>query len=355
MLNIESILKNLITSLKFLLNIKPSPIKEISNLNSFLIVCPHFNLGQLISNGVLLKSLRKKYPNSKITIILNSEVSEKLKRMLSIKLMEFQKIDEIVETKDVLSILSKKYDFALVPSLIGFSALSHLILRFVKSENKIGISKIDQNENPFNFLFNIHAKVTLNDNHVSDAQAELSRLLGISFIDQKFTSRQINISESEKEQIKIEAGISENQKVILLNNVPEEIANKWGVENLVNLITSLVNSGNYFFYYIEDKIEPDVKNMLESDVDILNYVDKNNYSDLVKIFSICDLIITCESNLMHFAGLTNVPQISIFGMGNPFNWAPIGSNKKFIKKSDLINDVSGRDVFEISQELFKSK
>ena len=39
------------------------------------------------------------------------------------------------------------------------------------------------------------------------------------------------------------------------------------------------------------------------------------------------------------AGSTNTPQISIFGPTNPFNWAPIGENKYFVRKSELIDDV----------------
>jgi heptosyltransferase-2 len=49
---------------------------------------------------------------------------------------------------------------------------------------------------------------------------------------------------------------------------------------------------------------------------------------------------------MHVAGATDVPQVSIFGPTNPFQWAPIGEKKIFVKKSDFIDDVSVEDVFE---------
>ena len=50
---------------------------------------------------------------------------------------------------------------------------------------------------------------------------------------------------------------------------------------------------------------------------------------------------------MHVAGTTGTPQISIFGPTNPFNWAPIGPNKYFIRKSELIEDVAVEDVFHL--------
>ena len=50
---------------------------------------------------------------------------------------------------------------------------------------------------------------------------------------------------------------------------------------------------------------------------------------------------------MHVAGTTSIPQITIFGPTNPFNWAPIGENKYFIRKSELIDDVEVDDVLKL--------
>jgi heptosyltransferase-2 len=58
---------------------------------------------------------------------------------------------------------------------------------------------------------------------------------------------------------------------------------------------------------------------------------------------------------MHVAGATETPQISIFGPTNPFNWAPIGKNKLFIRKSELIDDVSVEDVYGLCEQLLSKK
>jgi heptosyltransferase-2 len=54
---------------------------------------------------------------------------------------------------------------------------------------------------------------------------------------------------------------------------------------------------------------------------------------------------------MHVAGTTNTPQISIFGPTNPLNWAPIGENKYYIRKSDLIDDVLLEDVYGLCKSI----
>jgi heptosyltransferase-2 len=58
---------------------------------------------------------------------------------------------------------------------------------------------------------------------------------------------------------------------------------------------------------------------------------------------------------MHVAGTTPTPQISIFGPTNPFNWAPIGEQKYFLRKSDLINDVTVDEVFSLCKNLLTDK
>ena len=65
------------------------------------------------------------------------------------------------------------------------------------------------------------------------------------------------------------------------------------------------------------------------------------------LISKSDLFISNDTGIMHVAGSTDTPQISIFGPTNPFNWAPIGNNKFFIRKSELIDDVSVQDVINL--------
>ena len=71
-------------------------------------------------------------------------------------------------------------------------------------------------------------------------------------------------------------------------------------------------------------------------------------STLDKIIMLKELFISNDTGIMHVSGTTDTPQISIFGPTNPFNWAPIGPNKYFIRKSELIEDVVVDDVYQLS-------
>ena len=67
------------------------------------------------------------------------------------------------------------------------------------------------------------------------------------------------------------------------------------------------------------------------------------------------LFISNDTGIMHVAGSTDTPQISIFGPTNPFNWAPIGNNKDFIRKSELIDDVTVQDVMGLCRQILPTQ
>ncbi|MDZ7763908.1 MAG: glycosyltransferase family 9 protein [Melioribacteraceae bacterium] len=77
--------------------------------------------------------------------------------------------------------------------------------------------------------------------------------------------------------------------------------------------------------------------------------------EVAALISQSDLFVTNDTGVMHVAGTTETPQISIFGPTNPFNWAPLGPNKYFLRKSDLIDDVTVSDVYELCEMILGDK
>ncbi|MEJ5262672.1 MAG: glycosyltransferase family 9 protein, partial [Ignavibacterium sp.] len=103
-----------------------------------------------------------------------------------------------------------------------------------------------------------------------------------------------------------------------------------------------------------------------ADDEELNYVIRNSeiklpvyknkeISQVAALISLADLFITNDTGTMHIAGSTKTPQISLFGPTNPYNWAPIGSEKFFIRKSDLIDDITVEDVYEVAKQIIQNR
>jgi len=78
-------------------------------------------------------------------------------------------------------------------------------------------------------------------------------------------------------------------------------------------------------------------------------------SEVAALIAQSSLFITNDTGIMHVAGTTPTPQISIFGPTNPFNWAPVGNQKYFLRHSDLINDVTVEEVFSLCRTLLSNE
>jgi len=120
---------------------------------------------------------------------------------------------------------------------------------------------------------------------------------------------------------------------------------------LMNKLNSAYSINFYLTGSKSDKDEIDyLVNELEFKVGL--FINKP-IPEVAALISKSDLFISNDTGIMHVSGTTETPQISIFGPTNPFNWAPIGPNKYFIRKSELIEDVAVDDVYQLSDKILK--
>ena len=262
--------------------------------------------------------------------------------------------DEILSVREFFKRKLCKYDFAISPAMKGFSFINHLIIKFIKAKRKIGFAKINNNFNSYNFAFTSTINFNWKDNpdiHFSEILVNLLIPLGLQIGNSSPKLNFYQISETKKEEIFRQYNIAENRKIIGINNNSEDIMNKWDIEKVIQLISLLNNSGKYFFFFIGESVDSKITSLLKNTQKSIPLISTKNYLDLINIFSVSNLFITCDSELMHLAGCTSVPQISIFGKRNPFNWAPLGKDKMFISKADGVNVIEAEEVFELSKKL----
>ena len=62
----------------------------------------------------------------------------------------------------------------------------------------------------------------------------------------------------------------------------------------------------------------------------IDLTGETNFSELVDLFNFCDLLIVCDSGPAHFATLTNIQSIVLFGPGSPRIWSPLGDNSTIV-------------------------
>ncbi len=104
------------------------------------------------------------------------------------------------------------------------------------------------------------------------------------------------------------------------------------------------------FYLINSGTQNSTVNFIKKNINFsIKLLTNRSIEEIAAVISKSDLFISNDSVIMQIAGSTATPQISIFGPTNPFNWAPIGANKYFIRKSELIDDIAVDDVYHLCE------
>ncbi len=322
-----------------------------------LIVRQHNQFGDMLATVPLFRAIKEKYPETEITLIVSPQ------NFYAITTNEF--IDEyfVFNKKKLFSrsyrlelrkLLNREYDIVVCPATVSLSSTSCILSRLANSSFRIGPKILNGKVNKFAFMFN--KRVTLDwkkypDAHVSDFGLDIVRPCGL-------TTKNFRASIPYSEEYEIMAdefvgylkGKENDHKIVGLHVGAGKPPNRWSAIKFVEVIKNLNESGKYKFYLTgtdSDKAELDYVTE-HSDVNLELFVNKP-VPALAALIDKSDLFITNDTGVMHVAGATTTPQISIFGPTNPFNWAPLGANKYFLRKTDLIEDITVSDVLNLAE------
>jgi ADP-heptose:LPS heptosyltransferase len=344
--------------LKKFLTLTETEIAPLSNPKNFLIVRQHNQLGDLLAGVSLFRAIKEKYPECKITLIVSpANYTGLVKNKFIDGLFIFDKRKLLLPTYlfKLYKTLRKEYDVAIVPVTVSISFTSNLLCRFSSSKIRIGPRSLDDKANDSAYLFDKLVDIDWRkypDSHVADRILDIVRPFGI---DTNNFRSEISFDESDIKSVdKFLAKMNINSKDILIgfHCGAGKKQNRWSLLKYVELINLLAHEYNAKMYLTGSN----------SDEEEISYVKKNvpyemglfinkSIPEVAAVVSKSTFFISNDTGIMHVAGTTNTPQISIFGPTNPLNWAPIGENKHYVRKSDLIDDVLLEDVYGLCKSI----
>lgn len=335
--------------LKKFLSLPESSPFEINNPKKILIIVQHLSLNETISFLPALNSIKNKFPLIEINVISNKSNyfvfsnNDKIKANFILKFYNYLNLRKY---------LIADYDLVVVPEINNFSILSALLARFSNSKVKIGIDSIDGKLNELRFLYNKRIRLIWRshpDIHICEKFFDINSKIGIK-------NEEINYSILYNEfDIKDVVNIinnkinkNRNEFLIGININAQKQINRWSLEKYSSLIKKINNDYPVKFYFAGNYIKnEDIRYITsKTNLEIFNFI-KRPIGITSALVAKSDLFITNDCEMMHIAGTTNTPQISLFGCSNPFNLSPFGKKKMFIRKSDLIDDISVDDVFSV--------
>lgn len=337
--------------------------KKEYNLGSpkkILVIRQHNQFGDMLATVPLFRAIKEKYSDCNLTVIAsiaNFRALENNPLVDNLLVFDKKKIFNKAYRKKLFSTLKANYDVAIVPATIAISSTSCILAGFSDAKIKIGPGSLNGKANSLRELFNYRIPLDWRrypDAHVSDFVQDIIRQFGI------FTRDFSSIVTYNEKDVNVAVDFinslnkSENDLLIGLHVGAAKPQNRWSLDKYIQLINKLDECYNAKFYLTGTK----------ADEEQLEYMRKNcktkigyyitPVAPLAAIIEKSSLFITNDTGVMHVAGTLPTPQISLFGQTNPFNWAPVGKNKYFIRKSELIDDISVDDVFELAQFILQS-
>lgn len=335
---------------------------ELETPENILIIRQHNQFGDMLASVSLFRAIKERYPESSITLIASPENFFAVTSndfIDNLFVFDKKKLFNIFYLIQLAKILKKEYDVVIVPATVAISKTSCILAALSNSKIKIGPLSLNEAQNKLAFLFNY--KIALNwkihpDSHVSDFILDIIRPFGIST--RNFKSH-IKISEediNEANEFIASMNLNDDEILIGFHVGAGKPQNRWPLDNFIELIKKLNEKYKIKVYFTGSKADKNEIRYLKRNLDIeAKYFIDKRISQLAALISKSNLFITNDTGVMHVAGATLTPQISIFGPTNPFNWAPLGENKYFIKKSELISDVSVDDVLKLCELILEQK
>jgi heptosyltransferase-2 len=359
----KSIVSDIVnTFFKRTLSVSENKSLDLGSPKKFLIVRQHNQLGDLLSSVSLFRAIKETYPGSHITLILspvNYQGLVKNRYIDSLFVFDKKKLINPEYYVAFKKLLKEEYDVAIVPVVVSISFTSNMLCRLANAKIRIGPESLDGNINESSFFFDRRVNLDWRkhpDSNVSERSLDIVRPFGINTENYKSEITFDNDDIKAADDFIRNLGLKKGELLIGLHVGAGKIQNRWSLEKFVSLINKLHESYNAKFFLTGSSADRnEFSYVMDRVKDKPGLFLNKKIPEVAALISKADLFISNDTGIMHVAGTTNTPQVSVFGPTNPFNWAPIGHNKLFVRKSELIDDVTVQDVYDLCVILLTEK
>jgi heptosyltransferase-2 len=329
---------------------------------NILVVRRHNQIGDMLCSLPLYRELKKKYPESSITLVASpTNYSIPFK-----KINPF--IDDIIfyDKSSIKTIFNfykrlrqKKYELGIVPSTVKVSTTSHLINFLSGAKKRVGVKSIDGVKNPASSLLNISKDFywTKNIVHQTDRNLQIALLAGCESPESNDYKLKIMSEDLEFADKFIKLNFPDKNRLIFgFHPGAGKSENTWNTDNFISLIEELYTKYNNYVLITAGEIDKGVINKVEEGLSNkeIKFTKAENFSiiHLAAVFERIKLYITNDTGPMHIAAMTNVNQISLMLPANEYEWAPVGKNKFNIKsETGDINTIKLDEVLYLVEKI----
>jgi ADP-heptose:LPS heptosyltransferase len=347
-----------------------------TGIKNILVIIRH-QMGDMLLASPMLRSLKVRYPDAKITLVAKSSA-----RFTEI-FKDASFVDEVKEYESgfenfvhlIKDLRDKNIDLAVVPSTVVFSVTNHLIAYYSNAKIRTGAASINTLDNKADFLLNLKKDFLWESRKVHYIERNLDIIRQLGFEPQE---KRIRIELKNENTEFAHKYFSENfpdssRPVMGFHPGAAKPGNVWASGNFAELILRLSEKFNAYIYISEGPddtgyvsklagilnkfVESGTFNsdsaVLKNDIPVIGRLSLANCAAVIDRLS---LFVTNDTGIMHLASGTDTPVIALFGPTKAGLWGPIGDNKVSIQSaSSDINNISVDKVFDVCGKVFMDK
>jgi len=339
---------------------------KIGEVKNILVVRQHNQIGDMLCSLPLYAALKKKFPDSSITLVAAKTNYEIPFKEIN-PFLDHVKIFDKQNLRTIISFLRKlrdgKYQIGIVPSTIKISRTSHIINFLSGAKIRVGVKSIGGKINKSHKLLNVKSSFAWKGLHQRERNLDVVRQIGCNITEEEKNSLRFDFSNEEIDEADkylYEKFPDRSKKIVGFHPGAGKILNVWDTRKFIELIKKLYDDYNNHILltsgWTDEPIIKDVSHALENSNITFSTFHNIPVKKLAALITRINLYITNDTGTMHIAGFTNANMISLFGPTDPNEWAPSGTNKYYIKsKTENINDIMVDEVYNLSTKILREE
>lgn len=329
---------------------------SLDSVRSILVVRQHNELGDMLCCVPLLRALKQYRPDSSITLVA-SPVNFDIMRNNPF-LDEVVLFDKRHPLRFVRRLRSRQYDLSVVPCTVSMSFTSDGIALASAAKLRVGARSLNGVENPSAHFHNILVPLNwIDDGHLHHAARNLDILkpLGVSTGD---LSTVVGLTAEERQWASefLNEQCGESYPRVGYHSGAGKRSNRWPASRfaqLANLLAekmgaqTILTSGPK-----DDKPTEEVLSILKHKSVV---VRNRTIREVAAVIDQLDLFVTNDTGVMHVAGGTSTPVLSLFGPTDPLQWAPIGrKNRSILSGNGMMASIAVERVAAEAVEMLQN-
>lgn len=316
------------------------PRISVANAPKNILVIKFFGLGSILLSSPLLRSIKNKYPASKITF-LTLKYNADLVKQLQLS-QEVRMVDTRNAVTFFYSAISNLVYFSFHKPEISidiefFSKFSTMMAYLSGAKWRIGFYMAD-------FWRSSLVNVPVHFNyarHILEIYKMVGEAIGTTVVTQGIPM--IPVAAEEESFVKnllYHRGIIENDFLLGVNINASDLAfcRRWPRERFADVINMVLKENKDVKAILtggknEKEYVSFIVNLLDNEVKgrVFNLSAHLNFRQFIALLNRINLFLTCDSGPFHLAKAQGIPTISIWGPGSPDLYGPYGEEKKMHK------------------------